>query len=259
LSDIAVDGEQEFISAASRDSTGIFCTFLHLKAGGALLIQKTLLDEKAFSIEQLAQDTEEGIEGHLKDYTYFFITKDLLILKSTKGISPGDIEIYLNWLLKKDIAKYADKNAVLNLRPHLKKEFDLSIVKSIQIGNCVKIVENRPIETMIQPLFKGLEKLLDSEGLDGVNIHDIVDAKLILTIQRPAAKDETKNKKALQAILNAVNSDETVIKDKQGRQIHANSIKETKELRVPYLNSGFPDVAILEQEMRSYYGEVLKP
>jgi hypothetical protein len=36
-------------------------------------------------------------------------------------------------------------------------------------------------------------------------------------------------------------------------------MKELKDIRIPYLDSGFPDVAILEEEMRSYYGEVKKP
>ena len=50
LSDISVSGEKEFISNTSMDRTGIFCTFLHLKSGGAIHITNSLLEGNGFSI-----------------------------------------------------------------------------------------------------------------------------------------------------------------------------------------------------------------
>ena len=256
-SDIAVEGEQEFITKRTQNSYGLFCTFLHLKAGGAVLISKALMREEEISLEELAATEEENTEGYMKDYTYFLLTKKTLILKSTRGIPSSDIEIYLNWLLKKSHSKYAGLNSVLILKPRLKKSFDPKTVGSIELGSNLKITEKGTVDTVIRPLLKGLEKFLKAEGYDDIPAGEIVDASIVLKIIKPPKKDEIKNRKALQSILKVVKDDDTVIKDRRGQVIHIGSVKESKNVGVPHLATGFPDVAVLEQKMLQYYDEVL--
>jgi len=254
-SDIAVQGEQEFITKRTQSNVGLFCTFLHLKEGGAVLISKALMKESEISLEELAETEEENTEGYVKDYTYFLLTKKLLILKSTRGIPSSDIEIYLNWFLKKSHAKYANKNSVLILRPLLKKTFDPRTVGSIELGSNVKIGEKRAVDTIVRPIIKDLEQLLKAQGYDDIETGKIVKATVILKIIRPK-KDEKENLKALQSILKALKDEETTIKDKRNNTIHMGEIKETREVRIPHLATGFPDVAVLETQMLQYYSEV---
>ena len=256
LSDISVEGEQEFITKQKKSGTGLFCTFLHLKSGGAIIIQKSFMDKNEFSLEELAANDEESIAGHIKDYTYFFLTKKLLILRSTRGIPSSHIEIYLNWFLKKSLVRYSAKNAVFTLKPCLKKSFDPRTIGSIELGKNVIIGEKSVTDTVVRPVVKGLEQFLKAGGFDDIDAATVVDASVILKILKPEKKDEKRSQKALQSILKAVKSDETVLKDRRGNKIIINNVKEFKEVNVPHLSTGFPDVAVLEQSMVEYCDEV---
>jgi hypothetical protein len=256
LSDISVDGEQEFITKQKKSGNGLFCTFLHLKAGGAILISKDQMSEKEISLEEIATTMEENTRGHLKDYTYFLITNKLIILKATKGIPSSDIEIYLNWLLKKSYTKYAGKNSIFTLKTLLKKTFDPKTVGTIELGNNVQVGEKKTIDTVTRSIVKDIDKILKAQGFDDIETGEIIDAHVILKILKPSKKDDLKSKKAIQSIIKAFKNDETVIKDRRGQPICIGNIKETKEVRVPYLTTDFPDVTALETHMLQYNDEV---
>jgi len=260
LSDLTVDGEQEFVSKVSINDNGLFCTFLHLKAGGAINIQKSLLDSQSFSLEDLNANINGEIAGHLKDYTYFLVTKKLLILKLTRGITISDISIYLNWLLKKTIPAYADKSSVLQLRQCLRNNFNPLDVGTITLGGDVKIEGRKSIDTIIQPLFTDLlDRLIKSEGVKGLAPDSIIRrASLVLTIERQSDKNQSDRARILQSLLDTCNSDLTEIRDKKNAKIDPVSIKESKDIRIPFSASDFPDVAVLEEEMLRYYNEVSK-
>jgi hypothetical protein len=260
LSDLTVEGEQEFVSKVSVSKNGLFCTFLHLKEGGSINIQKSLLDSESFSLEDLVTNTDGEIAGHLKDYTYFLLTKKLLILRLTRGISASEISIYLNWILKETIPAYADKNSVLQLRQCLRNAFNPLNVGSIVVGGDVRIEGRKSVDTIIQPLFKDwLDKLIKSKGIRELDPDSIIrHASLILTIERKSDKNPKDRARILQSLLDACNSDSTEIRDKKNAKIDPASIKEDKEVRIQFNDSGFPDVAVLEEEMWQYYNEVIK-
>jgi hypothetical protein len=261
LSDLTVEGEQEFVSKVSVGNKGLFCTFLHLKEGGAINIQKSLLNSQSFSLEDLDTNADGEIVGHLKDYTYFLLTNKLLILKLMRGINVSDISIYLNWLLKKTIPAYADKNSVLQLRQRLRSDFDPLEVGSIIVGGDVKIEGHKSIDTIIQPLFSDLlDKLIKSKGIKGLDPDSIIRrASLVLTIERRSEKNPKDRARILQSLLDTCNSDSTEIRDKKNAKIDPTSIKEIKDIRIPFNDSDFPDAAVLEEEMWQYYNEIVKP
>lgn len=211
-SDIAVEGEQEFITKKTHNDFGLFCTFLHLKEGGAVLISKALMSEEEISLEELAATEENNTEGHLKDYTYFLFTNKVLIIRSTRGIPASDISIYLNWLLKKSFKKYSGKNTVFTLKHRLKKTFDPKLVGCIELGNSIKIGEKRTVDTIVRPVLKGLEQFLKAQGYDGIPAGKVIDASVILKIIKPSQKDKDKNTKALQSILDILKNDEAIIR-----------------------------------------------
>jgi len=261
LSDLTVEGEQEFVSKVSVGNKGLFCTFLHLKEGGAINIQKSLLNSESFSLEELATITDGEIAGHLKDYTYFLLTKQFLILKLTRGINVSDISIYLNWLLKKTISAYADKNSVLQLRQSLRSGFDPLEVGSIVVGGDVRIEGRKSIDNIVQPIFNDwLDKLIKSKGIKGLDPDSIIrHASLILTIERRSEKNPKDRARILQSLLDTCSSDSTEIRDKKNVKIDPTSIKEIKDVRISFNDSDFPDVAALEEEMWRYYDEIVKP
>jgi hypothetical protein len=256
-SDIAVEGEIEFITKRIENKKGLFCTFLRLKEGGAVLVSNALLSEKEISLEELAAAEEKNTKGHLKDYTYFLFTDKLLIMRATRGVPSSDISIYLNWLLKNNFEKYNNQNAVFTLKPRLKKDFDPMTVGSIELDNDIKIGEKRTVDTVVHSVIKGLEQLLKAYGYDGIPAGKVIDASVIIKIIKPSQKDKDKNSKALQAILDILKNDEIIIRNKKNQIITIDNVKESKSVRVPHLATGFPDIAELEQRMLEYYNEVV--
>ena len=257
LSDIAEKGQLQFISRTAIDNTGIFCTFLHLKEGGAALIQTKLLGKNSFSLEDIQETAGENIVGHIIGHTCFLFSKDKLILKSSRNISISEISIYLNWLLSKNLSKYANRNSVLMLKPHLKKGFDPLDVKSINIGNNVSIKGQETIETLIQPLLNDfMEKIIQDKELKGLDPKNIINASVVLTFRKPPKDDVDGSRYVLQSVLDAVKSEDTKILDKKGNIIKEDLIKETKETRIHCVSSDFPDEYELELKMREYIKEI---
>lgn len=256
LSDIGEEGQLQFISRTSIDAMGVFCTFLHLKEGGAALVKTELLKKSSFSLGDIKETAGQNIAGHIIGHTCFLFANNKLILKSSRNITISEISIYLNWLLKKSISKFANRNIIIFLKPHLKKDFNPLNVGSIHIGKDV-IIKEETIGTIIQPVLKDLiSQIIQDKELEGLDPKNIIDASVVLTFRKPLKDNEKKNKRMLQSVLDAVKSDETMIRDRKGNLIREDLIKETKDIRVQYISSDFPDEHELEQKMREYIMEI---
>jgi hypothetical protein len=94
LAELAESGEQQLISKFSVSSDGIFCSFLHLKAGAASLITNDLFSKPSFSFSDIKESNEKGIKGHIKGYTCFLLTDKAFIWKSTRDITISEISLY---------------------------------------------------------------------------------------------------------------------------------------------------------------------
>jgi hypothetical protein len=92
------------------------------------------------------------------------------------------------------------------------------------------------------------------KGLDPNAI--ILEASVMLRIQKPKKTDLDEGRHIIQSILNAVKSDETILTDKNGNKIQENAVKESKEVRVTFITDNFLDEAELEHEMQLYLKEV---
>jgi hypothetical protein len=257
LSDIADDGEQEFISKVSINNKSVFCTFLHLKPGAAALVQKNLLKKASFSLSDLKESSEENIAGHIIGYTCFLFSDEKLIMKATRNISASELSIYFNWLLKKGLPKYKNRNSIVSIKQRIKQSFDPVSIGSISIGKDVKIKEQETIETVTKSLMKGfVNKLLEDKEIEGLDPENILDATVVLRIKKFSKEEANKNRKVLQSVLGAVKSVDTKIIDRNGRPIKEDEVKETKEVRIHYISEDFPDEDELEMEMRKYLSEV---
>lgn len=257
LAELAESGEQQLISKFSVTSDGIFCSFLHLKEGGASLITDALFSKPSFSFSDIKESNEKDIKGHIKGYTCFLLTDKIFIWKSTRDITIPEISIYINWLLKKALSKYTERNKIISLKPRIKTMFDPLIVKSVSIGKDVKIKAESTVETIIQPITQRLVDLIKDSALKGLDPDAIVlDASVVLRIKKSKKTDPDEGRRIIQSILNAVESDDTVLTDKTGKQIPKNAIREAKEVRVTFITDNFLDEEELEQEMLLYLKEV---
>lgn len=257
LAELAESGEQQLTSKFSVSSGGMFCSFIHLKEGGASLITDDLFSKPSFSFSDIKESNEKDIKGFIKGYTCFLLTDKVFILKSTRDITIPEISIYINWLLKKALSKYSTRNSVIALKPRIKKTFDPLTVKSITIGKDVKIKEESTIETFIKPITQSLIDAIKDSALKGLDPDAVIlDASVMLRIQKPKKTDHDEDRRIIQSILNVVKSDDTVLIDKNGNQIKENAVKEAKEVRVTFITDNFLDEAELEHEMRLYLKEV---
>jgi hypothetical protein len=257
LAELAESGEQQLISKFSVSPDGIFCSFLHLKAGAASLITNDLFSKPSFSFSDIKKSNEKDIKGYVKGYTCFLLTNQMFIWKSTRDITISEISLYINWLLKKTLSKYATQNSIISLKQKIKKTFDPLTIKSINIGKDVKIKGESTIETYIKPITQILFDVIKESALKGLDPNAIIlDASVILRIKKPRKVDPDEGRWIIQSVLNAVRSDNTVLTDKNGNQIRENSVRESKEIRVTFITDNFLDEAELEQEMRSYLKEL---
>jgi hypothetical protein len=257
LAELAENGEQQLISKFSVSSDGIFCSFLHLKAGAASLITNDLFSKPSFSFSDIKESNEKGIKGHIKGYTCFLLTDRVFIWKSTRDISISEISIYINWLLKKALSKYTTRDSIISLKPKIKKTFDPLVVKSINIGKDVKVKGESTVETYIKPITEGLINVIKESALKGLDPDAIIlDASVVLRIQKPRKTDPDEGRRIIQSVLNAVKSDETILTDKSGNQIKESSVKEFKEVRITFITDNFLDEMELEHEMQLYLNEL---
>lgn len=102
ISNIDSDSESEFISTTKNLNNAIFCCFIKMKKGAAANLSKDLFAKKEFKIEDTSINVRDNFIGHIKDFTYFYLSNNLLILKGG-SIKFTEIEIYLNWLLQKSL------------------------------------------------------------------------------------------------------------------------------------------------------------
>ena len=257
LAELAESGEQQLISKFSVSSDGTFCSFIHLKEGGAPLITDTLFSKPSFSFSDIKESNEKDLKGYMKGYTCFLLTDKVFIWKSTRDITVPEISIYINWLLNQRLQKYTERNEVISLKPRIKKTFDPLAIKSVSIGKDVKIKAESTVETLIQPITQKLIDLIKDSAIKGLDPDAIIlDASVVLRIQKSKKIDPDESRRIIQSILNAVKSDETVLTDKKGNQIKENAVKEAKEVRVSFITDDFLDEAELEQEMQLYLKEV---
>jgi hypothetical protein len=257
LAELAEIGEQQLISKFSVSPNGIFCSFLHLKAGSASLITNEMFTKPSFSFNDIKESNEKDVKGHIKGYTCFLLTDKIFIWKSTKDITVSEISIYINWLLKKVLSKYANRNSAISLKPHIKRTFDPLRVKNITIGKNVKIKGESTIETFVRHVEQKIIDAIKEDALQGLDPNSIIlDASVVLKIQKPRKVDPDEGRHVIQSILNAVKSDETVMTDKNGIVIQENTVKETKDVRISFITDTFLDEAELEHEMQLYLKEI---
>lgn len=253
ISDIDSDSESEFIASTTSYNSGIFCCFIKMKKGAAANISAKLLAMKEFKLEDTTKEDNAEISGHIKDYTYFFLTDKYLILKSGP-IKFMEIETYLNWLLKKN-EKYEKDNSALTLSAHIDKNYDLSNIKKIELTNGAKISKEQTVAAVITDIFKGLtERFQEAQPFENIDPNDILSATISFKLKNHAKKSKKDNEKMLQQLIRLFRDDAT-FKDKNNSTIQLEAVKKKREIYVCY-SGDYPDSSELGGKMQNFINEI---
>jgi hypothetical protein len=130
-------------------------------------------------------------------------------------------------------------------------------VKTVSIGKDVRIKAESTVETLIKPITQGLIDLIKDSALKGLDPDAIIlDASVVLKIRKHRKTDPNEGRRIIQSILNAVDSDDTILTDKKGQHIQKNAVKESKEVRITFITDNFLDEVELEHEMQLYLKEL---
>lgn len=255
LSDGEEDGEFQFISNFKVFDEGVFCTFLHLENGRGINISEKLMKSKSFDLEDAENDPDLDIRGHLKDSTYLFMTKEYIVLKNCRGISYDDVSLYLNYLLENYSSVYKGKQHPLFIRFHIKKNFDVSQIKSFEIDGGYRFNEESLVETVSKKF--DLSNILGASGIKDLNPDEVISASVVFKIRRTKKTDAEENKKITQTLFNAFNTDNVSFRGKNNTPIDINHVKLTKSFSLKFDDkSKQPDKDALRAQMLELIKEV---
>lgn len=253
ISNIDADSESEFISTTKNLNNAIFCCFIKMKKGAAANLSKDLFAKKEFKIEDTSINVKDNFIGHIKDFTYFYLSNNLLILKGG-SIRFTEIETYLNWLFQKNVENI---KSLFKFEPKIDKDYDISNVKTIELNENTKISDTKTVSFYIKEIFENLKKeLCDAEDLN-LNPDDIVSATVSFKIKSNSKNRNVEEEKLAQNLIRYLQKDDNVFKDKNGTKIDFNKMQKTKFVNISATGE-YPDFDELFNEMVKFASEIEK-
>ena len=256
LAEVDESGEGEFIANYKIiNNEMITACFIAMKKGVAAEIKKAFFTKESFALSDIEIEDKKDVEGHIKDHTHFLLTKDFLILKSSRAIKSETISTYLNWLLLSE-KKYAGRAAVFRLQVHLRKTVDINDIAAFVIGDNFKIGKDNLIKKTLSASKDVIQDALSASNLK-VDPTKVLDAYITFRIKKVSKEDEEAKEEVIQTLLKTFTEGSYNILNKQGRPIDLENIKAAKDIRITHTDSGFPDEAELEKEMILYLQEIM--
>ena len=250
------DGETNFIANYEDKKDGLFCLFIHMKKGGAHKIKVDLLEKPTFSITEVEDTENSSYSGYIKGYTYFYITRKNLIMKSSREIKEDEVFKYLEFLLRENNTTYNGQNEILSYGFHISDSVDITQIKSFETGKDLVISESKPLETIKQSVTTRLKDLLSVEGLPDIDPTEIISASIVFKIKQTKKDDLESQKVMMQQMLNIFNSEEVKIRDKNNKIVELGKAKTVKEISVQVDALGYPDSVELLKEMENLFKEI---
>lgn len=256
LSDSNEEGESHFISNYKISDTGIFCTFLYMENGRGINISDKFMNSKSFDIEEVESDPDSSIGGHLKESTYFLMTKNNIILKNSRNISYEDISLYLNFLLETYSDKYAGKEHPLFVKYHIQKDFDVTKIKGFELVEGYKINKDSLFATVSKNI--DFTDIVKATGIKDLKPEDIFSASIVFKIKKIPKNDKKENERIMQTIFDSFNTENVKFKGKGDVTLQINNAKMTKEVSVDFdIKSKQPDKEELKKQMYDLLNEVI--
>jgi hypothetical protein len=257
-SEMDTANEGDLIGMYIKERSCLFGSILRLKPGEANQITLDQLNSNSISLEVFDQTASDESGGVLKDYSYFCINDSFLILTSSH-ISRKAVQTYFNWFLNKPDSG----SPVCKLEPLLK------VVEGTQLDNISSMSisesyfrERLEYRSMTRELALTKGKMLtdlfsDIKTLADIDIENLISASIRLQFRLMKKKDKSEqHEKALKALLQSADSDDILIKTRDGKKIRGGTFERKKQISVETTASGFPHEAALANEMRQFLKEL---
>lgn len=255
LSDLNEEGESQFISNFQIFDNSVFCSFIYMEKGSGVNISENLMNAKSFDLEEAEADSDSNITGHIKESTYFLITDKYLVMKNSRGISKEDVSIYLNYLLENLSKKYKDRTHPLFLNYHIRKNFDVSKIKSFELKDGYRINKESIVSTVTKTL--DLNTIFSAVDMEGLSVEDVLSASIVFKIKKLPKDNKAENKKIAQVIFEAFNDKNVQFMGKNHTPIPIENAKTTKDISLHFSNnSHYPDKELLRNDMINFISEV---
>lgn len=256
LSEQEIMKEGDFIASYRRGKSTLFGSFFRMRQGEATQIFAEQLQGKTIDLDKLSTMSSEKIAGHLKDFTYFYITKDILILKAGH-LGRKACEVYFNYLIKN--SEGGDDVCKLTPKLGFSENVELGDVRSIDIaeshfqGSREYATISRNLDNVKDAVMK--ELIADADLFKDIQAENIISASIQLKVKIGSRqkKDEEKEK-ALKALLRSAESDDIVVALKNGKRLKGSSFEQKTVVDVDTTSHDFLNERELEGSMAEFAG-----
>lgn len=256
LNGLDIQKESDFVAYYRKKKATLFGCLVRMKAGDATHIFTDQMNRKVLDIADLVAESQTGIEGFIKDTTYFLMDKKHLILKSGH-VTKKAVSTYFNWLLNKP-----DGNEeICRLVPKLsqRESVKLADVRSVEVSEArfanpeFKTVQKN-LGNVKDAIFQQL--IADSPDLKGYLDEELVSASIQLHFHIRRSKKDGENASVLQALLSSTDSADIKISLKDGGTIVGSTFEEKRSIEIDISEKALLNDQELEQEMGKYAREL---
>lgn len=249
-------GEGDFIASVTYTAkTGLFGSIVRLKKGTANQLLLTQMEAKEIKLEEIVTENNNKVAGSVKDFSYFLLTKDQLIMTAGNP-SRKAFQAYVNWLLLEKLGK--EVGCKFDPKTKVSEGMTIDDVKRIDIGEAFfNDPEYTKINKVLPKLKSNILKELfgDIPALNDIDAEDFISAKVELTIKRTKKAAEEKEK-ILKALLKSVESEDIIIRTKDGKTVKGTIFELATKISVESTQSGFYNEHALLMEMKDFMEDI---
>jgi hypothetical protein len=257
LNSLDPQAESDFVASFKKTKSTLFGCIVRMKTGDATHILKDQLQQKSIDLATLARESRDGVEGFIKDTTYFLMDKKHLLLKSGH-LTKKSVQTYLNWLLR----GAEGEGDVCDFKPMLSRRdgIQLSEVRSIEIqeNHFRSIPEYKTVSRNLDNLKASLvrELVADAPDLEELLEDELISASIQLHFHVRKAKKTEDNSSILQALLNSTDSEDVKVSLKKGGTVVASTFEEKRTIQIELIDDVLINERELEAEMGKYAREL---
>lgn len=228
----------------------IFGVFAKLANENSIHIKKEELNKDNISLDELILYTVDDQEGIVKDYYYFCLYKNKLLINCGRSIKP--FQTYINLLI--------NDNNLYECRPVIIKEMDLELsnIKSISINENYLSQKNNEntiteLKTTLNNFINKIPNLFDVVLPNNINIKDIISAEILLKFKNNNGRSKKENyHDTLKSLLKAGVTDDLVIRTKNNKVYRGSEIEASYSFDVELTKTQLPNEENIKQEMIAY-------
>lgn len=247
--------DSDFIANFTLSNDFLFGCFARLKEGEESVVQKAVLDKKTVSLNEMISESKQNTEGSINKSCFFCIHNNLLALSDSQTMKKA-FTTYINWI-------FEQKNMKLHYNFVPKKNttttISISEIKSIQLSEGFYNLpnDNSFTETKSKMININKDEIMKMFLTDVKDMKDFADEELIsATLTLKFNQRKIKKEKALDTVLNIVDSDDVVITGKNGKKIKGSEYLIKAKRKIESTSHGLFNEPQIETEMKTILKKV---